>query len=336
MFEILSKLNETNIGYGLIFFIGILSSFHCIGMCGGLVIAYSVKNKNSKPYQAHWQYNFGRLISYTTIGGILGGSGSFFGVNPAFTGIITLLASIFMVLMGLSLLTNFKFLKRIRLRTPLFIAKYIYRTQSSNKPKAPFIIGMLNGFMPCGPLQAIQLYALASGSFLQGAFSMAAFSLGTIPLMFGFGNFITFISKDHIKKIMKLSGVIVVVLGIFMFNRGLVNFGYGFNGFSLNNKSAETQTAIDNNDKKYQIANMDLTYQGYQPNVLHVKVSQPVHWVINVKQMSGCTNEIIMPEYNIDKKLELGENIIEFTPTKTGEIKFSCWMKMVWGKFIVE
>ncbi len=52
--------------------------------------------------------------------------------------------------------------------------------------------------------------------------------------------------------------------------------------------------------------------------------------------MSGCTNELIMPSYGIDKKFKYGENVIEFTPKAAGEIKFSCWMRMVWGKFIVQ
>jgi plastocyanin domain-containing protein len=92
---------------------------------------------------------------------------------------------------------------------------------------------------------------------------------------------------------------------------------------------------INNGIKEYQTVEMDLTYQGYEPNVLFVKKNIPVHWVINVKQMTGCTDAILMPDYRVDKLLELGENIIEFTPTKIGEIKFSCGMRMVWGKFIV-
>ncbi|NQV00148.1 MAG: cupredoxin domain-containing protein, partial [Parcubacteria group bacterium] len=81
--------------------------------------------------------------------------------------------------------------------------------------------------------------------------------------------------------------------------------------------------------------NMDLTLQGYDPNILYIKAGIPVRWVINVKQMSGCTNSIILHGYDIEKDLVKGENIIEFMPEESGEIKFSCWMQMVWGKFIV-
>ena len=339
--EILSELNEKNISYWLIFAIGFLTSFHCVGMCGGFVIAYTAnhhakeKTSNSFFSSPHLHYNLGRMLSYTAIGAVLGGFGSFFGVNPTFTGTITLLAGGFMILMGLSFLTNSTWLEKIKFRLPSFIAKFLYRQKHSKKPKGPFVIGILNGFMPCGPLQVMQLYALASGSVTQGALSMGVYALGTIPLMFGFGNFISLISKDRIKQIMKLSGIIVILLGIFMLNRGLINFGYGFTGLTPKDSISQNKYTINGNVEEFQTINMDLTYSGYSPNVLFIKKDIPVRWVINVKQMSGCTDEIIMPDYNIKKKLLYGKNVIEFTPTKLGDIKFSCWMRMVWGKFVV-
>jgi sulfite exporter TauE/SafE/copper chaperone CopZ len=342
--EILAKLNEKNLSYGLLFLIGLLVSFHCVGMCGGLVITYTTKhlaqNQGEKKrfFSPHLQYNLGRLISYTVIGGILGGFGSFFGINPTFTGIITLLAAIFMILMGLSLLTNFKWLAKIKLKTPSFIARYLFNDKHSKKPNGPFIIGLLNGFMPCGPLQAMQLYALASGSMLRGALSMGVYALGTIPLMFGFGSFISLISQERIKQIMKVSGIIVMVLGFFMFNRGLTNFGLQFNFLPSISKEQVSKSAyeVTGDIKEYQTVEMDLTYQGYVPNVLYIKKDVPVRWIINVKQMSGCTNAIQIEALGIQKNLQYGENVIEFTPpTGIKEIKFSCGMRMVWGKFVV-
>ncbi|MFH1841542.1 MAG: sulfite exporter TauE/SafE family protein [Candidatus Nealsonbacteria bacterium] len=341
LLEVLSKLNEQRISYWLIFLIGLLVSFHCVGMCGGLVVTYTARHhannqgKKTNSFLPHLQYNLGRIISYTTIGAVLGGFGSFFGINPTFTGIIILVAGVFMVLMGLSLLTHFRWLEKLKLKTPSFIARFLYSQRHTKRPKGPFIIGLLNGFMPCGPLQAMQLYALASGSITRGALSMGIYALGTVPLMFGFGSFISLISQERIKQVMKLSGAIVIILGLFMFNRGLINFGYGFRGFIPERVTSQTEYLVTGDIKEYQVVKMDLTYRGYSPNVLFVKKDIPVRWVINVQQMTGCTDEIIMPDYNIRKKLEYGENIIEFVPEKLGDIKFSCWMQMVWGKFVV-
>jgi len=338
-FELLSKLNEGNVGYGLIFIIGLLAGFHCVGMCGGLVVAYStscLQNAgSSNKFAPHFQYNLGRLISYSLIGAILGGVGSFFGINPVFTGIITLLAGFFMILMGLSFIKNWPILEKIKIRTPEFIARYLYNQKHSAKSKGPFLIGILNGFMPCGPLQAMQLYALASGSIERGFLSMLFYALGTVPLMFAFGSTISTLGKNKIDRIIKISGMLVVLLGLAMFNRGLANFGYGIR---FNSAPVQNNNNQNNNSPKeeFQTVNMDLTYLGYQPNTLYIKKGVPVKWVINVKEMSGCTNAIMIESLGIKKDLAYGENIIEFTPPSDAkEIKFSCGMRMVWGKFII-
>ncbi|MBI4811927.1 sulfite exporter TauE/SafE family protein [Candidatus Falkowbacteria bacterium] len=342
-FELLEALNEGSVSYGLIFIIGLLCGFHCVGMCGGLVVSYTAKrladgDENKNFLTPHFQYNAGRLISYAVIGAILGGVGSFFGVNPVFTGIVMLAAGALMVLMGLSFIKNWPVLEKLKVKMPQFIARFLFSQKYDVKPKDPFIIGLLNGFMPCGPLQAMQLYALTSGDALKGALSMGIFASGTIPLMFGFGAFISKIGQGQIKKIMRFSGILVMILGLVMFNRGLVNFGYGYGGGGAKDKATDEEsggTEIDN-QKDFQVAKMDLTYYGYQPNVLYIKAGKPVRWVINVKQMSGCTNAIMIESLGIKKDLRPGENIIEFTPPdNVREIKFSCGMRMVWGKFIV-
>jgi sulfite exporter TauE/SafE len=265
-FTLLSQLNEQNVSYWMIFIIGFLASFHCVGMCGGLVVTYTAHNaaktKSKKKLYPHFQYNLGRLISYTVIGGILGGIGSFFGINPTFNGAVTLIAGLLMVVMGLSLATHFKLFKKIKIKTPDFIARFLYNQKHAKSPKGPLIIGLLNGFMPCGPLQAMQLFALTSGSVTKGSLSMFLYALGTIPLMFGFGSVLSMIAQDKIQKIIKISGVIVIILGILMINRSMYNFGYKA---PEKNTNTEVQTTETNMSKEnIQIVNMDVSYRGYE------------------------------------------------------------------------
>ncbi len=342
LINIFSQLSERDLSYGLIFLVGVLASFHCVGMCGGLVVTYAARTDSDRANDTkknklvpNLQYNAGRFISYIVIGAVLGGFGSFFGVNPVFTGAITILAGFFMLVMGLSLFNHFKFLRAIQPKTPKFIARYLFSQKDDPRSKkGPLIIGLLNGFMPCGPLQAMQIFALGTGSALSGGLAMGIFALGTIPLMFGFGSLLSFFGREKMHKFYKFSGVLVAVLGLLMVNRGLVNFGLGYKQL-IPQKQPGIAEEKNEQSEQAQLAAMDLTYRGYVPNVLYLKKGVPVKWVINVKEMSGCTDEILLHGYNISKKLNYGENIIEFTPKETGEIRFSCWMKMVWGKFIV-
>jgi uncharacterized protein len=336
--QIMSSLNNKNIGLGLIFIIGLLASFHCVGMCGGFIMAYSTNAIKSeelrkKNYHLHLQYNLGRFISYTIIGGILGGFGSFFGINPNFSGALLLVAAIFMVLMGLSLATGIKWLDKIKLQTPDFIAKIIFQNRREHQPKGPFVIGLLTGFMPCGPLQAMQLYALSTGNWLQGALALGVYALGTIPLLFSFGSFVSMLTASRMKQLLKISGIIVIILGLFTFGRALGAFGL------LNPAPQNNQTQTAPVPAEAQTVEMTVGYAGYQPNVIYIKAGVPVHWIIHHPRSTGCTDAIIL--YNgsdqVYRNLISGDTIIDFTPTPgAAEIQFSCGMKMVWGKFIVQ
>ena len=210
-------------------------------------------------------------------------------------------------------------------KMPDGVAKFIFKNKKS-KARGPFFIGLATALMPCGPLQAVQIFALSTGAAWSGALAMFMYALGTTPLLLGFGSVLSWFSRDRVKLIMRFSGLLVIVLAIVMFNRSLAFFGAGeLDGVSV---SATTE-------KEYQEVRMKVNGGSYQPNVLYIEKDKPVRWIIDGSNMSGCTNEILLPEYNIKKKLSKGETIIEFTPDRLGEIKFSCWMRMVWGKFIV-
>ena len=89
-----------------------------------------------------------------------------------------ILAGLLMLGMALRMLGVFKVLRGFSVSLPRF---------RSGGERSSFVVGLLNGLMPCGPLQAMQLYALSRGTFAGGALSMLLFGLGTVPLMFGFG-----------------------------------------------------------------------------------------------------------------------------------------------------
>lgn len=350
-FELMGRLNESQIGYPLIFLIGLLASFHCVGMCGGIVMAYTTRYCSSKGNKKsfswpHLSYNLGRLLSYTLVGMLLGGIGSFFAVNDLFIGLITLIAGLFMIAVGLSLITKHSILEKITGILPSSFARMFSNQLHTSRPRAPFVIGFLTGFMPCGPLQAMQIYSLASGSAINGGLSMAAYALGTVPLMFGFGNIISLFSQSRLRQVIKFSGIIVIILGLLTIYRSFGSFGsFGMENQNHINSKAESEgvvpkTSLNSNlnttsNFNYQIAKMDLTNQGYSPSTLTVKKGIPVKWVINANKTTGCTKEILFPAFDIKKTIQSGENIIEFTPKAAGTYKFSCGMQMVWGKFIV-
>ena len=335
---------EQGMGYGLLFGIGLLTSVHCIAMCWGISLSQCVPQPQpagsasaASSLRPSFLYNAGRVISYTVIGGIVGAIGSVVSFSGWARGLVAVIAGIFMVIMGLNMLNLFPGLRKLNLRLPRVFARRIYKERQSGAGK-PLIVGLLNGLMPCGPLQAMQLYALSTGSPVEGALSMFLFSLGTVPLMFGLGALSTLLSRRFTKRMLQASAVLVVILGVFMFQNGL-----GLSGFSLPQlaggntagTSASTAPLSANIVDGVQLVTSGLP--GGQYEAITVLAGVPVKWTIVAPSgsITGCNNRLIIPAYGIEKPLVTGDNVIEFTPDKSGIVPYSCWMGMIRSKITV-
>lgn len=329
-FELLNFTNyfpqiQSSMGYGMLFLIGLLTSLHCVAMCGGINLAQSVNAGKSAKSAIHPNilYNLGRVVSYTVIGGIVGALGSVISLSGGLRGSVGIIAGIFMMIMGLNMLNVFPWLRRINLKPPRFINNRINKKKA--REKSSFYIGLLNGFMPCGPLQSMQLYALSTGSFLAGAFSMFMFSLGTVPLMFILGTISSKLNKRFTERMLAICAMLVVVLGFGMINNGLSLSGV----FIPQIQSAQVAENIARIEGDNQIITTQLDFGKYTP--ITVKAGIPVKWTIYAEEgkINGCNNEIVIPEYEKQTKLLVGNNLIEFTPTEEGKFGYSCWMGMI-------
>jgi sulfite exporter TauE/SafE/copper chaperone CopZ len=311
----------------MLFLIGLLTSVHCVGMCGSINLAVSVGTDDKASISRPLAYNLGRIISYTTIGAVVGGLGSVLSFNTTFQGILILIASIFMFMMGLAMLGWLpKVLYRFLPKIPSNL-KRVFR----EKNNTPLMAGLLNGFMPCGPLQAMQLYALSTGSILAGAASMFIFALGTVPLVFGFGLLFSSLKGKYNVIIQRISSVLVVLLSIVMLGRAFAYFGIDvgqtFKNLFVQDAYKDYVIADINDEKQY--VEIELKPNGYTPII----VQKGIPVVFNIKaqniQRFGCTNSIKIPKLNINLDLKNGDNLIKFTPTEVGNITYTCWMGMV-------
>ncbi len=209
--------------------IAFLGSFgHCIGMCGGIVIAYSsakIDNKWSSLMQglAHLTYSFGRITTYVMLGAIFGAIGGVAQFNGYTTAAITIIAGIFMILAGLSLLGKLEFLTKLEhsfSQTEWY--KDIFRHVLRSKSLYSFyILGLLNGLLPCGLVYFFAVTAASTGSPLWGALVMLIFGLSTIPALFSLGFFTQLLGKSSFRKVMmNLASIVVILFGIHTIYRG--------------------------------------------------------------------------------------------------------------------
>ena len=323
MFSNTLNFDVHSVGYGLIFMAGLVTGFHCVGMCGGFMMSYIAKGvkDNVSPWRLHARYAVAKTVSYTVIGAMFGLLGSFIAFTPQLKATIAVAAGIFLILFGLNMLNV---LPSVRVKVPrLNKALVVWRRKFAGNPT---MVGLLNGLMiACGPLQAVYILAAGTGSMIEGASLLFMFGLGTLPVMLGFG---ALASKLGIvmKHIIKYSGIIIVILGIIMLHRGMI-----LSGNTLSTVTGE-QAVIQNN---VQVINMDVTRYGWEPAEFTLVKGVPVQWVINGKEITGCNRAIQVPAYNLEFDIVPGEQVIEFTPTETGTVAWSCWMGMIPGTFTV-
>ena len=341
-------LVEAGMGYGMMLIIGLLTSVHCIAMCGGINLSQAlrkgdvVENTSCKGgfnfslLLPSFLYNGGRLISYTVVGVAVGALGSIVSFSNQFRNIIFLLAGLFMVIMGINILGLFPALRRFSSLLPQFLAKRIDRQKDG---KDPLIVGILNGFMPCGPLQAMQLYALSTGSPVAGGISMFLFCLGTTPLMFTLGAAGGILSsvkgRAFSQKAMQAGAILVAAMGVVMFNNGLDSAGFANPlvraAAFVNPVSPQTEGGafMPMTESGVQIIHSTLLPNRYP--AITVQQGIPVRWIINAPpgSINSCNNRITIREYGIQHIFRQGENIIEFMPEKTGRFHYACWMSMI-------
>jgi len=152
-------------------------------------------------------------------------------------------------------------------------------------------------------------------------------------------------SHDKVQrdKLLRASGVILILLGAVMINRGLILTGTGFDLQStLTSASnrlgfAETPHLTSPMESYVQIIRMDVTKSGYEPNHFVLRRGVPVKWIIDGKEITECNRRIIVPKLGLEFDIKKGVQTIEFTPKEPGDIfiPWSCWMGMLHGQFEV-
>ncbi len=205
------------------FVLGLLGSFHCVGMCGPIAFMLPVdRSNNTKKIAQISIYHFGRLLAYSIIGLIFG----LIGKGLYIFGLQQQLSIIIGITMIVVVLIPYKTFNKYNFSKPLF--KIISKVKSAlgkelqkKTPDTFLTIGFLNGFLPCGLVYMAVFAAIASGSIIQGSLYMVLFGLGTIPLMTTAIYFSHFLKGKARQKIQKAIPVFIVFIGLLFILRGL-------------------------------------------------------------------------------------------------------------------
>lgn len=205
------------------FFFGLISSFHCIGMCGPIAMMLPVdRNNQAKKTSQIITYHLGRLSAYAAIGLVFGlvGKGLFLAGMQQKLSIFIGIAMITIILIPEKVFAKYNFSKPVfKLISKI---KSTLGSQFKNKSyKSLFTIGLLNGFLPCGMVYVALFGAIAMQSESLGVLYMVLFGLGTVPMMSSVVYLNSFLTIPVRNKIQKFIPFVAVIIGILFIFRGL-------------------------------------------------------------------------------------------------------------------
>lgn len=209
------------------FILGLFSTVHCMGMCGGIIgaLSLSLPDKIRQQRLPHVifisLYNIGRILSYSIAGLVVGYIGAEAASYTDMSGgpsILRHTGVVLMIAIGLYLAGWLPQLSKVeRIGMPLWkrlepIGRKLVPV--TTMPRA-LLYGLIWGWLPCGMVYFVLVWALTSGSASQGALTMAAFGLGTLPSLLAAGLAMSWLKRfTQSNMVRQLVGVLVIVMAI--------------------------------------------------------------------------------------------------------------------------
>ncbi|MFT3946357.1 MAG: sulfite exporter TauE/SafE family protein [Agriterribacter sp.] len=205
------------------FTIGVIGSFHCVGMCGPLALSLPLKdNSLYSKFTGTLLYNSGRIVTYSLFGLVMGSIGRSISLLGFQQGLSIAAGTIILLLVILPRLFPSQFKSR-NIATAFFekIRKTFGRLFFKKNQSTLFAIGFLNGLLPCGLVYLALAGATATGNIGRSVIFMVAFSAGTLPVMWTiafWGNYINVNIRQHIRSIypylMMLMACLLILRGM--------------------------------------------------------------------------------------------------------------------------
>lgn len=334
------------------FVLGLGTSLHCVTMCGPLVLTYAVRGTEGGPWYRkltpNVAYQAAKVVSYIVVGLLVGWLGSFFHVD-AVRPYVMFLAGAFMIVLGLGMTGKVAWAQRFTPRPPKFLMTWLSALRRKSAADAaagvshlatPVAFGLMTGLLPCGPLIAAEVSAAASGSPLLGAAGMAAFALGTAPLMIAFGTAGSLIPRAWKERAMVVLAVFVMFFGLVFINRGLTLTGmpnFDTVKTAVLGTGQSAQAASYNTDANG-VVNVSLVIANgqYQPSTLNIPAGKPVRLTVDRREANSCSKHLVFPQLGIQQELaDNGTTVVNLPATKSGTFTMTCGMGMMQGVLLV-
>ncbi len=323
----------------------------CLAVQGGL-LASSLSNQTEEEITKNQRFThvgiflITKLIAYTLLGFLLGVIGSALIISSALQAWMQIGIGVFMIITALRLLDVHPIFRYFVIQPPKFVYKFMRNEAKSKSTLTSAILGAMTILIPCGVTQAMMVLAVGTRSATLGAAILFAFVLGTSPVFFMIGVAASSLMKK--KSFLYFASFVIVILGVLSINSGQVLRGSSQNlqnywiaiktiFSNTNNPSVSNQNGLAKigSDGKQEVI-INAASNGYSSEIKTLKVGVPVKLTMVSHNVQSCAKSFLIPSLGISKILpQDGNTEIEFTPSKTGTLAYTCGMGMYTGSFSI-
>jgi sulfite exporter TauE/SafE len=316
----------------------------CMALVGGLVLAISARHAEQQRaatafqrLRPHLVFNAGRVLGFGVMGAVIGVLGSAFTLSGRLVAVLMVAVSLVMGAVGLQLTQLSPRLSAggtLTLPARLSGAIGLDRAGTGYSDRNTVLLGAGTFFLPCGFTQAVQIYAMSTGSPLRAGVVMSLFAIGTLPGLLGIGGVTSVVRGGVAIRFFRFAGVTVLAFAAFNISGALVVLapGLGAADAAAGNTVSENVTLEGANK---QVLHTTQVANGYEPASATVYAGREVRWEIDSVAVS-CATSLNASDLGIaPANLQAGLNVFSFTPTGTGTIQYSCGMGMYRGSITI-
>lgn len=307
----------------------------CMALVGGLVVSLSASVPSNATGMArlrpHLAFNAGRIVGFAALGALVGLVGQVLAPTGLTLAAMTLLAAVVMVIIGVRLTGVSPRIAAWQVTLP---RRWGAWASAGNRDGAGMAraagLGAATFFLPCGFTQAVQVYALATGSALDGALVMGLFAIGTAPGLLAAGG-VASTAGARSGTALRAVGVVVLAFAFVTGSGAVTQMGPMLRATNI---EATERTGDVADVDGVQLATTVIAREGYVPATTVVYVDEPVRWTLE-PEVRGCQSVIDASALGlplIDALLDSAT--VEFTLTEPGTYRYSCTMGMYFGAIV--
>jgi uncharacterized protein len=317
----------------------------CMAMVGGLVLALTASFQarhtgddaggpgSFARMRPALVFMAGRIVGYGVFGALLGAVGASVAMPPQLTAVLMIVVAVVMTILG-TRLTGLS--PRIAGWSPTLPMGLGRRLGLAGGPVGAYsdgraaALGAASFFLPCGFTQAVQVYALSTGSPAFAGALLATFAIGTAPGLLALAGLPVVVPTRWRPTLLRLVGV--VVLGFALVNAAA---GLRLAGISLPIGAAPAVASVATAADGAQVLTTYQDVDGYSPQNVAIYAGTPTHWTIQSRSTASCAASLVVPGLNLSRQLRIGSNAIELPALSAGTVYYSCSMGMYSGAITV-